>query len=59
MKEQMSIKVGNAPVSWGVMEVAGWGEQVPYRKALDEITEAGYAGTELGLSVTFLRSRSS
>jgi inosose dehydratase len=44
----MSIKVGNAPVSWGVMEVADWGEQIPYSKVLDEITEAGYAGTELG-----------
>lgn len=44
----MNIKVGNAPVSWGVMEVEGWGEQVPYRKVLDEIVEADYAGTELG-----------
>jgi len=30
------------------MEVAGWGEQVPYGIVLDEIAEAGYAGTELG-----------
>jgi inosose dehydratase len=44
----MNIKVGNAPVSWGVMEVAGWGEQIAYGKVLDEIAEAGYAGTELG-----------
>ncbi|MCA1591937.1 MAG: TIM barrel protein [Acidobacteria bacterium] len=44
----MNIKVGNAPVSWGVMEVAGWGEQISFRQVLDEITEAGYAGTELG-----------
>ena len=44
----MSIKVGNGPVSWGVMEVADWGEQIPYGKVLDEIAEAGYAGTELG-----------
>lgn len=44
----MNIKVGNAPVSWGVMEVADWGEQIPYGKVLDEIAEAGYAGTELG-----------
>ena len=44
----MPIKVGNAPVSWGVMEVAGWGEQIPYGKVLDEIAAAGYAGTELG-----------
>ena len=44
----MTIKVGNAPVSWGVMEVAGWDGQVPYGQVLDEIAEAGYAGTELG-----------
>lgn len=44
----MNIKVGNAPVSWGVMEVAGWSGQIPFGKVLDEITEAGYAGTELG-----------
>ena len=44
----MSIKVGNAPVSWGIMEVADWGEQIPYGKVLDEIAETGYAGTELG-----------
>lgn len=30
------------------MEVAGWGEQIAYGKVLDEIAEAGYAGTELG-----------
>jgi inosose dehydratase len=48
MVKRMSIKVGNAPVSWGVMEVEGWGEQIPYTKVLDEIREAGYAGTELG-----------
>jgi inosose dehydratase len=45
---KMNIKVGNAPVSWGVMEVAGWGEQISYGKVLDEIAAAGYAGTELG-----------
>jgi inosose dehydratase len=44
----MNIKVGNAPVSWGVMEVADWGEQIPYGRVLDEIAGAGYAGTELG-----------
>ena len=44
----MNIKVGNAPVSWGVMEVADWGEQISFRRVLDEIAGAGYAGTELG-----------
>jgi len=47
-ENQMTINVGNAPVSWGVMEVADWGEQIPYSKVLDEIAKAGYAGTELG-----------
>jgi inosose dehydratase len=42
------IRVGNAPVSWGVMEVAGWGKQISYSTLLDQIQEAGYAGTELG-----------
>ncbi len=42
------IKVGNAPVSWGVMEIAGWGKLIPYSQLLDEIKEAGYEGTELG-----------
>lgn len=45
---KMNLKVGNAPVSWGVMEVYDWGEQIPFGKVLDEIAEAGYAGTELG-----------
>lgn len=44
----MEIKVGNAPVSWGIMEVEGWGGQKPYGEVLDEIAKAGYAGTELG-----------
>ena len=30
------------------MEVAGWGGQIPFGKVLDDIAEAGYAGTELG-----------
>lgn len=44
----MGIKVATAPVSWGVMEVEGWSGQKPYSKMLDEMAEAGYAGTELG-----------
>jgi inosose dehydratase len=44
----MTIKIGNAPVSWGIMEVEGWNGQKPYREVLDEISQAGYAGTELG-----------
>lgn len=44
----MQIKVGTAPVSWGIMEVEGWSGNQAYAKVLDEMAEAGYEGTELG-----------
>jgi inosose dehydratase len=44
----VNIKIGTAPVSWGIMEVEGWNGQAPYSKVLDEMAEAGYEGTELG-----------
>lgn len=44
----MNIRVANAPVSWGIMEVEGWGPSMPYTAFLDELVSAGYSGTELG-----------
>ena len=44
----MAIRIGNAPVSWGIMEVEGWNGQQAYGDMLDELVKAGYAGTELG-----------
>ena len=44
----MKIRVANAPVSWGIMEVEGWSPPVSYSRVLDEIAGAGYVGTELG-----------
>jgi inosose dehydratase len=44
----MPIRVASAPVSWGILEVEGWGKQKPYGEVLDEMAEAGYSGTELG-----------
>ena len=38
--------VANAPRSWGVLEFDLEGEY--YVQVLDEMAEAGYAGTELG-----------
>lgn len=41
--------VGNAPCSWGTLEFEGTGgEQIGYAQMLDELTETGYTGTELG-----------
>ena len=41
--------VGNAPCSWGTLEFEGTGgEQIGFGRMLDELTETGYTGTELG-----------
>src|SRR4029453_14899677 len=40
------IKVGNAPVSWGVYEADR--PNPPFDRILDEIARAGYEGSELG-----------
>ncbi|MBZ5593887.1 MAG: TIM barrel protein [Acidobacteriia bacterium] len=42
------MRVATAPVSWGILEIEGWGKQKPYSEVLDEIVQAGYSGTELG-----------
>jgi len=44
----VDIKVGTAPVSWGIMEAEGWNGHRPYARVLDEMAKAGYEGTELG-----------
>jgi len=44
-----SLKVGNAPCSWGTLEFdEAKGEQIPFDRMLDELAGAGYTGTELG-----------
>jgi inosose dehydratase len=43
------LMVGNAPCSWGTLEFdEAKGEQIRFDRMLDELTEAGYTGTELG-----------
>jgi inosose dehydratase len=42
------IRVANAPCSWGVLEWDRVSFLPPYWRMLDELAEAGYAGTELG-----------
>jgi len=45
----MAIRIGTAPVSWGIMEVeTSWQRQQTFGSVLDEMVSAGYAGTELG-----------
>ena len=42
------IRVANAPCSWGILEFDTPSIASPYGTVLDEITQTGYAGTELG-----------
>ena len=44
----MTISIGNAPCSWGVLEFELEGSAAGCARVLDEIAETGYAGTELG-----------
>ncbi|MFZ5962794.1 TIM barrel protein [Thalassococcus sp. BH17M4-6] len=43
----MTIRIGNAPCSWGV-EFAGDPRNPPWRQVLRDCAEAGYTGIELG-----------
>ena len=45
---QKRISVANAPCSWGVHEIDREGERSTCDKVLDEMSAAGYTGTELG-----------
>jgi len=42
------MKIANAPCSWGVLEFELAGESPGYAQVLDEMSELGYVGTELG-----------
>ena len=42
------MRIGNAPVSWGIFEVEGLSADLSYQRVMDEIAVAGYQGTELG-----------
>ena len=42
------IKIANAPCSWGVLEFELDGQAAGFEQVLDEISETGYEGTELG-----------
>ena len=44
-----TIRIANAPCSWGALEFEGLaGEAIGYRQMLDELRDTGYTGTELG-----------
>jgi inosose dehydratase len=44
----MAIRAASAPINWGIMEHVEFPADYPYGRVLDEISAAGYSGTELG-----------
>ncbi|MBL8119107.1 MAG: TIM barrel protein [Anaerolineae bacterium] len=44
----MTIRIANAPVSWGIYEFKDIEPKYPFTRVLDEIAETGYTGIELG-----------
>lgn len=47
-KDTIKLSIASAPVSWGITESVEFPPNFPYTRVLDEIRQAGYAGTELG-----------
>jgi inosose dehydratase len=41
-------RVGAAPISWGICEAPGWGEQMPVDRVLSEMASLGITATEQG-----------
>lgn len=41
-------RIAAAPISWGICEVPGWGEQLAPRRVLGEMRTLGIVATELG-----------
>ena len=42
------LRIGSAPISWGICEVPGWGRMLPTERVLSEMRELGLYATELG-----------
>lgn len=41
-------KIAAAPISWGVVEVPGWGHQMSPERVLKEMSQLGFTATEFG-----------
>jgi inosose dehydratase len=41
-------RIAGAPITWGVCEVPGWGQQLPPERVLAEMSALGLRATELG-----------
>lgn len=44
----MNVRIASAPISWGVIEVPGWGLQLDRGRVLSEMASLGVTATEFG-----------
>lgn len=44
----MTVRIASAPISWGVIEVPGWGMQLGRERVLAEMASLGVSATEFG-----------
>lgn len=44
----MNARIASAPISWGVIEVPGWGQQLDRERVLGEMVSLGITATEFG-----------
>ncbi len=42
------FKLAGAPITWGVCEVPGWGEQLPVEQVLEQMSSLGLTALEVG-----------
>lgn len=47
-REPAAPRIAGAPISWGVCEAPGWGDQLDAPRVLQELRDAGYLATEAG-----------
>jgi inosose dehydratase len=43
-----SVRISAAPISWGILDVVGWGHQMAPDRVMAEMRELGFTATEFG-----------
>ncbi|WP_432565361.1 TIM barrel protein [Kineococcus sp. SYSU DK003] len=48
VKSRSRARISAAPISWGILDVPGWGHQLDPTRVLSEMQHIGYTATEFG-----------
>ena len=44
----VTVRIAAAPISWGILNVVGWGHQMAPDRVMAEMRELGFTATEFG-----------